>query len=148
MRSLGAQILQADIDVNCECTSIRDLLSWACSFVGFAELSDAQIKVNWLSYAVMYLFFYPLQQLKLSLRYLGHISWRILLYTRIPLNLPNEVLESDSSLLTQFLKCQTLRSVQVVYRIGYLLLFLQILTHFVFFYPELRVYPERIMAEI
>ena len=67
--------------------------------------------------------FYPLQQLKLSLRYLGHISWRILLYTRIPLNLPNEVLESDSSLLTQFLKCQTLRSVQVVYRIGYLLLF-------------------------
>ena len=56
MRSLGAQILQADIDVNCECTSIRDLLSWACSFVGFAELSDAQIKVNWLSYAVIFIF--------------------------------------------------------------------------------------------
>ena len=57
MRSLGAQILQVDIDVNCECTSIRDLLSWAFRFVGFAELSDAQIKVNWLSYAVIYLFF-------------------------------------------------------------------------------------------
>ena len=128
--------MQADIDVNCECTSIRDLLSWACSFVGFAELSDAQIKVNWLSYAVMYLFFYPLQQLKLSLRYLGHISWRILLYTRIPLNLPNEVLESDFFLLTQFLKCPTLRSVQVVYRIGYLLFF-SILTHFVFFIQSL-----------
>ena len=92
--------------------------------------------------------FYPLQQLKLSLRYLGHISWRILLYTRIPLNLPNEVLESDSSLLTQFLKCQTLRSVQVVYRIGYLLLFFADFDTFCFFYPELRVYPERIMAEI
>ena len=128
--------MQADIDVNCECTSIRDLLSWACSFVGFAEFSDAQIKVNWLSYAVMYLFFYPLQQLKLSLRYLGHISWRILLYTRIPLNLPNEVLESDSSLLTQFLKCRTLRSVQVVYRIGYLLLFFADFSTTLFFFIQ------------
>ena len=83
-------------------------------------------------------FFYPLQQLKLSLRYLGHISWRILLYTRIPLNLPNEVLESDSSLLTQFLKCQTLRSVQVVYRIGYLLFFFADVDTFCFFLS--RVY--------
>ena len=85
----------------------------------------------------MYLFVYPLQQLKLSLRYLGHISWRILLYTRIPLNLPNEVLESDSSLLTQFLKCQTLRSVQVVYRIGYLLLFFADFDTFCFFIQSL-----------
>ena len=141
MRSLGAQILQVDIDVNCECTSIRDLLSWAFSFVGFAELSDAQIKVNWLSYAVIYLFFYPLQQLKLSLRYLGHISWRILLYTRIPLNLPNEVLDvipevSDSRISASCLQ-DWLSSA-----------FFFNFDTFCFFYPELRVYPERIMAEI
>ena len=35
-------------------------------------------------------------------------------------NLLNEVLEFDVSLLMQFLKCEILRSVQVVYRLGYL----------------------------
>ena len=59
--------------------SISDLLSWALSFVGIAEVSDSQIKVSRLSYAVIYLFFHPLQQLKSSLRYPGHWSWSILL---------------------------------------------------------------------
>ena len=90
--------------------------------------------------------FYPLQQLKLSLRYLGHISWRILLYTRIPLNLPNEVLESDfffrrnswSVRLSDRCKLST----------GLVIFCFFQFWHILFFYPELRVYPERIMAEI
>ena len=59
--------------------SISDLLSWAFSFVGIAEVSDSQIKVSRLAYAVISLFFHPFQQLKSSLRYPGHWSWSILL---------------------------------------------------------------------
>ena len=84
--------------------------------------------------------FYPLQQLKLSLRYLGHISWRILLYTRIPLNLPNEVLDVIPEVSDSRISASCLQD-------WFLLLFFQF-WHILFFYPELRVYPERIMAEI
>ena len=89
--------------------SISDLLSWALSFVGIAEVSDSQIKVSRLSYAVIYLFFHPLQQLKSSLRYPGHWSWSILLIHSHSMEPCERGPWVWFFCFTPFLKCQILR---------------------------------------
>ena len=103
--------------------SISDLLIWALSFVGIAEVSDSQIKVSRLSYAVIYLFFHPLQQLKSSLRYPGHWSWSILLIHSH--SMEPFWTRALSLILLLWRNCWSVRFSEkwVVYRIGYLLLF-------------------------
>ena len=103
--------------------SISDLLSWALSFVGIAEVSDSQIKVSRLSYAVIYLFFHPLQQLKSSLRYPGHWSWSILLIHSH--SMEPFWTRALSLILLLWRNCWSVRFSEkwVVYRIGYLPLF-------------------------
>ena len=121
--------------------SISDLLSWALSFVGIAEVSDSQIKVSRLSYAVIYLFFHPLQQLKSSLRYPGHWSWSILLIHSHSME-PSErgpwvwffSFDARNSWSVRFSEKCKLSTGLVIFSF-----FLQILAQHCSFYPEFRV---------